>query len=224
MWKQRILLVDDDERLGAQVVGHLTDAGFAVDWLRDGRAAAGTDPDRYGLWILDLMLPSTRGLDLLKDLRRASDVPVLVLSAQSDARVMIRAFQLGGDDYVTKPFCPEDLIARVHARMRRPTAVREQRLSFGNLVVDFDSRRLHIGGREVELTRVEFELFATLARRCGAAVQRDWLAERVLDPEREGTARTLDVHVSRLRKKLGERSGCIETVWGVGYRFDEACA
>lgn len=221
MSKPRILLVEDDEKLGRQVQGHLRGAGYDADWIRDGGEALSVDPAAYALWILDLMLPGTYGLDVLKHVRESSDVPVLVLSAQNETHVKVRALQLGGDDYLTKPFWPEELIARVQARMRRPNAVHDNRIVVGGVELDLEGRRLTVDGREVELTRVEFDLLALLARRRGAAIQRGWLAERVLDPEREGTERTLDVHVSRLRKKLGAYSGLIATVWGVGYRFDE---
>lgn len=224
MSKLRILLVEDDEKLGRQVLGHLRNAGYDADWVRDGSEALTVDPAAYALWILDLMLPRTYGLDVLKHVRESSDVPVLVLSAQDETHVKVRALQLGGDDYLTKPFWPEELVARVQARMRRPSAVRDNRIVVGGLELDLEGRRLVVDGKEVELTRVELDLLALLAQRRGAAIQRGWLAERVLDPEREGTERTLDVHVSRLRKKLGAYSGVIATVWGVGYRFDEESA
>jgi len=224
MSKPRVLLVEDDEKLGRQVLGHLRSAGYEADWIRDGSEALRVDPAAYALWILDLMLPKAYGLDVLKHVRESSDVPVLVLSAQNETHVKVRALQLGSDDYLTKPFWPEELVARVQARMRRPNAVRDNRFVVGGVELDLDGRRLTVDGRDVELTRVEFDLLSALARRSGAAIQRGWLAERVLDPEREGTERTLDVHVSRLRKKLGAYSGLIATVWGVGYRFDEEFA
>lgn len=218
---KKILLVEDDEKLGRQVLGHLRDAGYEASWVQDGEAALREDRDAISLWILDLMLPGTYGLDVLKHVRAHSDVPVLVLSAQNDTAVKVRALELGADDYLTKPFWPEELVARVQARMRRPTAMREDRIELRELVIDLQARRLTLRDEEVELTRVEFDLLAYLAQRPGAAVQRVWLAESVLDPGREGTDRTLDVHVSRLRKKLGAFGTCISTVWGVGYRFDE---
>lgn len=149
---------------------------------------------------------------------------MLILSAEQETRIKVRALQLGGDDYLTKPFWPEELIARVEARLRRPTVDRHDRVQAGGLMLDFTARRLSLDGREIELTKVEFDLLAEIARRQGAAIQRIWLAEKVLDPLRAGTDRTLDVHVSRLRKKLGPYGGCIATVWGVGYRFDQTAA
>jgi two-component system response regulator MtrA len=217
----KIVLVEDDEKLGGQVLGHIRDANYAADWVRDGQAALALAPDACDLWIVDLMLPKGHGLDVLKRIRAASDVPVLILSAQNETHIKVRALELGADDSLTKPYWPEALIARVRACLRRPNAVHDERLVIGGLVLDLAGRRLTVDGRAVELTRVEFDLLAMLARRRGGAIQRGLLAEQILDPEREGTERTLDVHVSRLRKKLGAYARCLATVWGVGYRFDD---
>jgi len=220
----RILLVEDDEALGRQVVGHLESAGFAVRWLRDGDEAAREDPAPYALAILDLMLPGAYGLDVLKRLRADSDLPVLILSARHDTNDKVRALELGADDFVTKPFWPEELIARVRTRLRRPSLQRQGVLSAGDLDVDVEGRSVAAGGKLIDLTRVEFDLLAALARRPGSAIDRGWLVDNVLDPEREGTERTLDVHVSRLRKKLGTRAMMVQTVWGVGYRLNPDAA
>ncbi len=220
MEKESILLVEDDEKLGRQVLGHLEQAGLRVDWRRDGTSALIADPDRYALVVLDLMLPGTYGLDVLRSLRERSDVPVLVLSAKSETTVKVRALELGADDYLTKPFWPEELMARVKARLRRPIARREGKIELGALTLDPDGRCAFADGRPLGLTRAEFDFLMALARKPGAAVERGWLADAVLDPEREGTERTLDVHVSRLRKKLGEHAGYVRTVWGVGYRLE----
>ncbi len=217
----KILLVEDDEKLGIQIVEHLAGAGFQTAWLRDGFSALSAEPQGYALLLLDLMLPGTHGLDVLKRWRERSDLPVLVLSAKQDAAVKVRALELGADDYLTKPFWPEELLARVSARLRRPVLTRGDKLEVGPIAIDLPARRVHVEGRELELTPVEFELLLALARRAGAAVSRAWLVENVLDPEREGNERTLDVHVSRLRKKLGTQSRRLATVWGVGYRLSD---
>jgi two-component system response regulator MtrA len=219
---ERILVVEDDERLGRQVREHLEGAGFAVTWLKDGDDALAHDFHPYALVVLDLMLPGAYGLDVLKRLRETAAVPVLVLSARSTAPDKVRALRLGADDYMTKPFWPEELLARVQARLRRPELRRGGALRFGGLTVDLDARRVEADGRAVDLTRTEFDLVAALARRPGAAVSRAWLLENVLDPDREATERTLDVHLSRIRRKLGPSGGRIATVWGVGYRLDAA--
>ena len=216
----RVLLIEDDEKLGRQVLSCLEQGGFSPTWVKDGPSALAENPRSFSLLILDLMLPGAHGLDVLKQVRRESEVPVLVLSARNDTTDKVRALQLGADDYMTKPFWPEELLARVHARLRRPVLQREGVLEAGEITIDLPGRRVLLRGEPLDLTRVEFDLLAALARRPGAAITRAWLVENVLDPGREGTERTLDVHVSRLRKKLGDCASYVATVWGVGYRLE----
>ena len=217
---ERILIVEDDVKLGEQIRECLDRNGYEATWVRTGEEALLLSPSEFGLLILDLMLPGTHGLDVLKRLRVGSDLPVLILSARNETTDKVRAFGLGADDYVTKPFWPEELLARVRARLRRPLLQRADVIELGELVIDLAARRVSVSGTAVELTRVEFDLLAALARRPGAAIARTWLVEHVLDPEREGGERTLDVHVSRLRRKLGPCARGLTTVWGVGYRME----
>lgn len=217
---KEILLVEDDDRLGKQIVGYLNEGGFEVTWIRNGDDAMTASIKPYCLMVLDLMLPGAYGLDVLKRVRVDSDLPVLVLSARNDTGDKVRALQLGADDFVSKPFWPEELMARVHARLRRPVLQRSGMLEVGEFAIDLVGRRVMVSGKRVELTRVEFDLLATLARRPGAAIPRRWLADHILDPDREGGERTLDVHISRLRKKLGACAKSLATVWGVGYRLE----
>jgi len=216
----RILLVEDDHELSKQILATLRAAGFEPTWWSAGRHV---EPDALAglsLIILDLMLPDTYGLDILKELRATgAEVPVLVLSARNETADKVRALKLGADDYMTKPFWPQELVERVRARLRRPSMQRGDALALGKLHVDFASRTVEVAGQAVELTRVEFKLLTALARRPGVAFTRAWLVEHVLDPDREGSERTLDVHVSRLRKKLGSEVK-LETVWGIGYRLE----
>jgi two-component system response regulator MtrA len=216
---ERILLVEDDRELGGQIVAHLERAGFSATWWTEGqRVHPGARIPEVSLVILDLMLPGVDGMDMLKDLRALSEVPLLVLSARNDTADKIQALKLGADDYMTKPFWPDELVERVRARLRRPTMQREACMEVGNLKIDLSARVVTVAGRVVDLTRVEFDLLGALARRQGAAITRQWLVENVLDPARDGSERTLDVHVSRLRKKLGP-DNFVETVWGIGYRL-----
>jgi DNA-binding response OmpR family regulator len=214
---ERVLVVEDDAALGAQLVAQLERAGFKVRWLRDGEAARDVDLDGLRLVILDLMLPGTYGLDLLRIFRARSDVPVLVLTARNETTDKVRALELGADDYVTKPFWPEELVARVQARLRRPTMTRGDVLRVGALELDLGAHTAAHAGTSLDLTPTELQLLATLARRPGAAVTRRALAEAALDL---GGERTLDVHVSRLRRKLPEDGPRIVTVWGIGYRLE----
>ncbi len=218
----RILLVEDDAALGRQVVDSLSQAGFETHWVQDGDDARALRPDDYRLIVLDLMLPGTYGMDLLKRYRAKSEVPVLILSARDDTADKIRALELGADDYVTKPFFPEELLARIQACLRRPNLSSTERLVVGAIVIDFERREVTASSGPLSLTPVELEILATLARRKGGAVTRDALVEAALDPAQDSSRRTLDVHISRLRNKLGRDAAQLQTVWGIGYRLSEA--
>lgn len=216
---ERILLLEDDAALGAQICGQLRTAGYEVVWWRSGRPLSREDAAAVQLVILDLMLPGTHGMDVLRQLREEHlDVPVLVLSARDQTHDKVQALRLGADDYMTKPYWPEELLERVRARMRRPQLERSATLALGPLRLDVAARTLSRDGAPIALTRTELDLLIALAQRPGEALTRRWLVSHVLDPERDGTERTLDVHVSRLRKKLGDACS-IETVWGIGYRL-----
>jgi len=214
---ERILLIEDDRELGGQIADYLSKAGYAMTWRTEGTYPVQSDFQGFSLLILDLMLPGVWGMDILKRLRTFSDMPVLVLSARNNTSDKVRALKMGADDYMTKPFWPEELIERVRARLRRPNLQKGGPMTAGRLTIDPGARSARLGDAGLDLTRVEFDILAALMRRGGEAVTRQWLVCNVLDPEKEGSERTLDVHVSHLRKKLGT-DNVIETVWGIGYR------
>lgn len=215
---KRILIIEDDAALGAQVVKRLKDAGYDPIWWKEGRRLFPGDLPDVELVLLDLMLPGTYGMDMLKDLRVHSDVPVLVLSARNDTSDKVRALKLGADDYMTKPFWPEELLERVAARLRRPILSRTDCIEVGTLRIDRSRRVVTVNGESISLSRLEFDLLLVLAERPDMALTRKIITERALDPENDGAERNLDVYVSRLRKKLGS-SVTLETVWGIGYRL-----
>lgn len=220
---QRILVVEDDPDLGAQLRRDLGKAGFEVRWLQDGDEARRESLEDVDLVILDLMLPGTYGLDLLKIFRGKSEVPVLVVTARDHTADKVRALGLGADDYVTKPFWPEELLARVKARLRRPDLKKDgggKSVRAGALEIRESEHRVLLDGVAVELSRAELAIVFSLARRAGRPVERATIAEEALDAEGDGEARGLDVHVSRLRKKLGAEGKRIATVWGIGYRLE----
>jgi len=218
---QRILLLEDDAELGAQISRQMRETGFEVVWWRSGRMLSGEDAATIDLVLLDLMLPGRHGLDILRALRGSgSQIPVLILSARNQTHEKVHALRLGADDYMTKPFWPDELIERVRARLRRPLFERPGVITRGDLEIDLAAHEVRRGGEPLALTRTERDLLIALAKRSGEALSRRWLVDHVLDPERDGGARTLDVHMSRLRKKLGDAC-VIDTVWGIGYRFQE---
>jgi two-component system response regulator MtrA len=219
----RILLVEDDDALAEGLARQLRRAGFEVERVANGDAALEVALARFDLAILDLMLPGTYGLDVLKRWRAREDgaLPVVLLTARDHTADKVRGLSLGADDYVTKPFYPEELVARIHARLRRTgAAAKTDRLRVGPLEIDREARRASVAGEAMDLTPVELAILIHLAERAGRAVARADLASAVLDREDEGSERTLDVHVSRIRKKLGVHETHLATVWGIGYRLD----
>lgn len=219
---QRILLVEDDPDLGAQLRRDLGKAGFEVTWVADGDQALSASLQGIDLVILDLMLPGAYGLDILKKYRLVSEVPVLIVTARDHTADKVRALGLGADDYVTKPFWPDELLARVKARLRRPELKKsdDKLVRAGSLEIREGERRVLLSGRAIELSRTELEVLFSLSRRAGRPVERARIAEEALSEDGDGDARSLDVHVSRLRKKLGAEGKRIATVWGIGYRLE----
>lgn len=215
--EEQVLVLEPNPEVAAPLLELLHRAGLETTWWTEGQPIPPATAENLGLAILDLHAPGLPGVELLRHLRELSEAPIIILSTRDDRAEKIRAFQLGADDFVLKPYLPDELLERVRARLRRPALKRAQSFSGGNLRLDYDARLVELNGAPVDLTRIELDLFAALARREGEAVSRRWLAENILHPERDGMERTIDVHISRLRKKLGSET--IETVWGVGYRF-----
>ena len=217
-----ILVVEDHKDLGQQIKQHLLDAGYQVTWIKTGTEAINQDPTVYAMVVLDLMLPGRHGFDVLKVFRRKSDTPIMILSARRDTSDKVRGLKLGADDYLTKPFWPEELVARVATHLRRPSLQRDDMITVGAIRLDLNARKVIVDDRELTLTVAEFTLIEALAKRPGQAITRAQLAGKVLDDERDAMERTLDTHVSRLRKKLGSASGQLKTVWGIGYRLEQS--
>ncbi len=223
---QRIFLVDDEQHIIDLVRLYLEREGFQVASAGDGQVALerllAEPPD---LAVLDLMLPGLDGREICRRLRAASDLPVIMLTARDDDVDKIVGLELGADDYLTKPFNPRELVARIRAILRRSAGQRSapadaQALVIGNLRIDPQQHRVLLDGREIRLRRLEFDLLHVLARRPGMVFSRDQLLNLVWDYEIPGETRTVDVHVAHLRHKLVGMQAGIETVWGVGYRLE----
>ena len=216
-------MIEDDEAIGSLVGAYLEQAGFDV--VRECTGEAGLDAverRQPRFVVLDLGLPDFDGFELCRRLRGSGDVPILILTARDEEADRIIGLELGADDYLTKPFSPRELVARVRAVLRRaePVTPESQVIALGDLRVDLRSRRVMLGGLTVGLRTLEFELLAELARHPGQVVTRDRLLDRVWGLSFAGGTRTVDVHVAQLRKKLG-RPDLIQTVRGVGYRIRE---
>jgi DNA-binding response OmpR family regulator len=224
---KKILVVDDEPKIVHVLRGYLESAGFQVVAAYDGsEALAAFRHERPDLIVLDLMLPAVDGLDVARAIRRESDVPLIMLTARVDEADRLIGLELGADDYVTKPFSPREVVARVRAVLRRvggPEAT-SQSLAVGEVTVDLDKRQASVAGRAVELTPTEFDLLATLMESPGRVFSRMQLLDKVQGYAYEGYERTIDAHVKNLRQKIEpdpRRPLYILTVYGLGYKFAE---
>lgn len=221
----RALLVEDDETIASPLLRALRREGFDVEHHATGHGALaalrdGTDP---GVILLDLGLPDVDGFELCRIMRRLTDVPVIVVTARGDEVDRVVGLELGADDYVVKPFSVRELVARIRAVTRRAAGPSPSADETLRLVVDRRTRSVSLDGREISLTPKEFDLLALLAADPGAVCSREQILDEVWDPHWYGPTKTLDVHVSSLRRKLGDAS-VVETIRGVGYRLREGVA
>ena len=223
---ERVLVVDDEADIVALVAYHLVKAGYRVSTASSGPdAIAAARQERPALVVLDLMLPGASGYDVLEQLRAqpaTRDIAVLMLTARREEQDRIRGLSLGADDYLTKPFSPQELVLRVGAILRRmsaggsgPTDI----LNVGAITIDREEHRVSVGGHLVELTPTEYKLLLILAERRGRVQSRAHLLETVWEAAPDIQTRTVDMHVQRLRTKLGDAGDLIETVRGFGYRL-----
>ncbi|OQA46986.1 MAG: Alkaline phosphatase synthesis transcriptional regulatory protein PhoP [Chloroflexi bacterium ADurb.Bin325] len=220
-----ILVVDDDKKIVDLVTLYLKRDGYTVLAASDGYEALDLARRKLpDLIVLDLMLPELSGSDVCRLLRAESDVPIIMLTARAGDEDKLRGLDLGADDYMTKPFNPRELVARVRAVLRRaaPGEPASEDVSFGDLVVSFVRHEVTVGGQPVNLTPTEFRLLEALIREPGRAFSRSELLDRVFGYDYEGVERTVDVHIMNLRRKIERTPGrrSIATVPGLGYRFE----
>ena len=225
----RILIIDDDEELCELVSEYLTVEGFETTAVHDGetglqKALSG----EYDLVTLDVMLPKKNGLDVLRELRQTSKIPVLMLTARGEDMERIVGLEIGADDYLPKPFNPRELAARLRAILRRvetneqSTPIENDKLSVDDVKVQISARSAARNGEDLNLTSVEFDLLAELLRHAGKVVKKEDLSEKILERKLSPFDRSLDMHVSNLRKKLGNRENdaeIIKTIRSVGYIY-----
>ena len=224
---RKILVVDDERKIVRLVRDYLEQAGFSVVTAEDGRQAIHAfRVEKPSLVILDLGLPEMDGLEVTRVIRRESNTPIIMLTARVEETDKLIGLELGADDYVTKPFSPRELVARVRVVLRRVEgggAEPEPAIVAGDVTIDVGRRSVTVGGRAVDLTPTEFDILATLARDPGRVVSRLHLLEAVQGYAYEGFERTIDAHVKNLRQKIEpdpRRPRYVVTVYGVGYRFE----
>ena len=221
--KRKILIVDDEERMRKLVRDFLVKNNFAVVEAADGSEALDlffADPE-ISLVILDVMMPKLDGFACAKEIRAYSKVPIIMLTAKGQERDELQGFEIGVDEYISKPFSPKVLVARVEAILRRTgKEPDEELLEAGGVVLNRSAHTVTIDGQNVDLSYKEFELLSYFMENRGIALSRETILDHVWNYDYFGDTRTIDTHVKKLRSKMGEKGDLIKTIWGMGYKFE----
>ena len=223
MDKIKVLVADDESRMRKLVKDFLVKRDFNVLEASDGEEALSyfyKEKD-IALFILDVMMPKVNGWDVCKEIRQTSKVPIIMLTAKSAENDELNGFDLGADEYITKPFSPKILVARAEALLRRSNAITDdaQILSSGGIELNKTARIVKVDGKNIDLSFKEFELLEYFMENVGIALTRERILDSVWNYDYYGDARTIDTHVKKLRSKIGEKGDLIKTVWGVGYKY-----
>ncbi len=219
----KILVVDDESRMRKLVGDFLLKKDYRVIEAADGQEAIDIffEQNDISLVILDVMMPKMDGWEVLKEIRTYSKVPVIMLTAKGDERDELNGFDLGVDEYITKPFSPKILVARVDALLRRSNLITEEaKVEAGGIVLDKASHTVTIDDKSIELSFKEFELLTYFMENRGLALSREKILNHVWNYDYFGDARTIDTHVKKLRSKMGDKGDYIKTIWGMGYKFE----
>jgi two-component system alkaline phosphatase synthesis response regulator PhoP len=223
--QQTILVVEDEASIASFIALYLRNAGYSVRTAGTGAEGVRELDAKVELVVLDLNLPDIDGIELCRRIRQGSDVPILMLTARDEDVDKIIGLEVGADDYMTKPFNPRELVARIKSILRRASVeqrmVESEQIRHGELLIDAGRREVHVGEQEIQLAPKEFDLLWELLDHRGLVLTRDQLLERVWGYTFAGDTRTVDVHVRQLRRKLGDASPIV-TVWGVGYKVGPA--
>ena len=222
MEKLKILVVDDESRMRKLVKDFLVKKDFNVIEAENGEQAVDIfyDNKDIALIILDVMMPKMDGWAVCREIRKYSKVPIIMLTAKGDEKDELLGFELGVDEYISKPFSPKILVARVEAILRRTNALEENGIEAGGIVLDQSAHEVSIDGEVIELSYKEFELLAYFITNQGVALSRERILNNVWNYDYFGDARTIDTHVKKLRSKLGDKGDYIKTIWGMGYKFE----
>ena len=223
MERTKILIVDDESRMRKLVHDFLAKSNYQVLEAEDGEEAVDLffDQKDIALVILDVMMPKMDGWQVCKEIRQYSTVPIIMLTAKSDERDELLGFELGVDEYISKPFSPKILVARVEAILRRAGTVAAETTEIGGIVLDKSAHQVYVDGQPIDLSVKEFELLAYFIDNKGVALSRERILNNVWNYDYFGDARTIDTHVKKLRSKMGSEKGdYIKTIWGMGYKFE----
>ena len=218
----KVLVVDDEARMRKLVKDFLSVKGFTVLEAGDGEEAVDIffEQKDIALILLDVMMPKMDGWEVVKTIRKYSQVPIIMLTARGEERDELQGFSLGVDEYISKPFSPKILVARVEAILRRPSAGASDVREVGGIVLDKVAHQVTIDGQPVDLSYKEFELLSYFIDNQGIALSREKILNNVWNYDYFGDARTIDTHVKKLRSKLGDKGEYIKTIWGMGYKFE----
>lgn len=222
MEKLKILVVDDEQRMRKLVKDFLTKKNFEVLEAGDGEEAVEIffENKDIALLILDVMMPKMDGWEVCREIRQYSEVPIIMLTAKGEEKDELLGFDLGVDEYISKPFSPKILVARVEAILRRANALGDGEIEIAGITIDQAAHEVRIDGKIIELSFKEFELLTYFVNNKGVALSRERILNNVWYYDYFGDARTIDTHVKKLRSKLGEKGSYIKTIWGMGYKFD----
>ncbi len=222
MEQLKILVVDDESRMRKLVKDFFSVKGFTVVEASNGEEAVDVffEQKDIVLIVLDVMMPKMDGWETLKTIRKYSQVPIIMLTARGEERDELRGFDLGVDEYISKPFSPKILVARVEAILRRSNSVPADEMEIGGICIDKAAHQVSIDGKNIELSFKEFELLAYFLENQGIALSREKILNNVWNYDYFGDARTIDTHVKKLRSKMGEKGDYIKTIWGMGYKFE----
>ncbi len=222
MDRLKILVVDDEQRMRKLVRDFLVKKNFEVLEAGDGEEAVDVfyENKDIALIILDVMMPKMDGWEVCREIRKYSQVPIIMLTAKGDEKDELQGFELGVDEYISKPFSPKILVARVEAILRRTNALEEGTKEIGGISLNQAAHEVKIDGKPIELSYKEFELLTYFINNQGVALSRERILNNVWNYDYFGDARTIDTHVKKLRSKLGEKGEYIKTIWGMGYKFE----
>ena len=218
-----ILMVDDEARMRKLVKDFLMQKGYSVLEAADGEEALRVfeeNQNKIGLILLDVMMPKLDGWSVLRQIRQTSKVPIIMLTARGEEQDELFGFELGVDEYISKPFSPKILVARVEAILNRTQTKKNEVQDYGGIVIDSDGRTVKVDGKEIELSLREYELLKYLVDNQGIALSRDKILNNVWNYDYYGDSRTIDSHIKKIRHKLGKKGKYIKTIRGVGYKFE----